>query len=766
MASTNYFGLEKFGSEGRLSDNNYKFTKRDRETIDSLLWTLFNHDHRATGVDSMPSPQHRAVTTVSTTGGTFSAGQTLYYKIAFSDAAGNETEASPAASVSTPDPIQPPPVQAISSVTTGGSLNAGVYRYALSYYQNTGGETRAPNIASIVVPVGTATNVITLGLATPPADADGWRVYRKAPNETEFWYHTSIVKGGTPPTSWSDTGSISSDCTKARPLTNTTNGQSSITIAIDSLDLPLDSRVVNWRVYRSGTAGVFGSSTLLATVVETTTESGSELISSITDTGGSTFSGTPLSASVVPPSLPQLDAADVFASFSGRLPSEFAPAGVQSHSTFCAGTLAVKTYNQFVPTVDLPVERIDVFLQTAGTGVDVTNYVTIRVSDDAVQNEIQALYTNASTSNEVQAIYNSATGGTFTLSDGVDTTLAINYDASASTIATRLQTDIVSINTVTVSGIGIISDPWVIEFVDPGATNVPTLIAGDGLLTGGTSTVTVLSNGSNGGTFTLSDGTDTTLAIAFNASAATIKTRLETDITSIVTVTVTGTGTENDPWLIEFVNPGSQDVDMLGVSDTSLNGTGYISEYRKGYGVTVIDVDMTSTAQSFAWVSSTTDFGEQEAEEAPATGGVSVADAFATNDFAMELDTLAETNTWNVGVLDAGVYVARFFAADSDGTATYQVRVADGVAVVASMNVSDGSTYIPAKELTFTSTGIEDWNFVIEKTDAGAGVVRIDRYQYQVSLPTLHAGSTVTVEAVVTGTPSTNGNDAAVSVWY
>lgn len=58
------------------------------------------------------------------------------------------------------------------------------------------------------------------------------------------------------------------------------------------------------------------------------------------------------------------------------------------------------------------------------------------------------------------------------------------------------------------------------------------------------------------GTFTLSDGTDTTSAIAFNAAPATVETRLQTDIAAIVDVLVTGAGTEADPWVIEFVDPG------------------------------------------------------------------------------------------------------------------------------------------------------------------------------------------------------------------
>ena len=59
----------------------------------------------------------------------------------------------------------------------------------------------------------------------------------------------------------------------------------------------------------------------------------------------------------------------------------------------------------------------------------------------------------------------------------------------------------------------------------------------------------------SGGTFTLSDGTDTTSALAWNASAFDIETELEADITAIDDVVVTGSGQEDDPWVIEFVTP-------------------------------------------------------------------------------------------------------------------------------------------------------------------------------------------------------------------
>lgn len=58
-----------------------------------------------------------------------------------------------------------------------------------------------------------------------------------------------------------------------------------------------------------------------------------------------------------------------------------------------------------------------------------------------------------------------------------------------------------------------------------------------------------------GGTFTLSDGTDTTSAIPWNEAASNIENILEADIAAIDDVLVTGSGQDGDPWVIEFVNP-------------------------------------------------------------------------------------------------------------------------------------------------------------------------------------------------------------------
>lgn len=768
MARTQHFNLAAFGPEGKISDSGYKFSLKDRQIIDALLYTLFTHDHAATSQVSIAGPTQRPALTLNTSGGTIPPATSLYYGISYVDGSGNETDISTSAYVRTQDALTSPAAPALATATTGGSLVAGTYRYALAYYQTAGtATTRAPNTNSITVPAGTSTNTVTVTLDTPPDGADGWYIYRKGPGDSEYWYLDSATSSAT---EYVDDGSVTADCTKRRPTTNTTNALNSIDVDIDASDLPLDGNIVSWKIYRTSAAGVWGVASLLQEVVETTTEGGADLVTSFTDTGIATVTGSPNTATAVPPAIPQLDAAEVFASGSSPLPAAVQPRGVQQFYCYLPGTLADSTtYTQVYLPYDMHIERIDAFFGTAPSGVDGSNYVTITVTDDALVDEVQSLYNDAAPNNEVQQIYNTATGGTFTLSfSGQGPTGNLAYNSTALQIKTALEL-LSNITTVNVYGSGTAADPWVIEFDDPGDQNVAQITADDTNLTGGTSTIATNIAGSDGGTFTLSDGTDTTSAIAYNASAATIETRLETDIASITNVTVTGTGTSSDPWVITFVNPGDQDVDMLIVDDTSLNGTSTIEETVKGHGNIAVSVDCTAAQQYHYWQSATTDFGQQEAEESPATGGVTVSDNLALNDAAAELDTQNETNEWNLGTLEAGDYIFSTWVASPDTTGDFTVQLIDenGPTTLDTVTVTDArSVYTPSYDILYTADGTEDFTLKVTKTDAGAGLVRVDRYQYEVNLPTLGQGQYLTVEVAVTGSPTTNGDDVQLTVWY
>ncbi len=768
MGSTQHFGLNKFGAEGRISDDSYKFSNKDRVTIDTLLYTLYQHDHR-TAVSPVSSPAQQPTLTLSTSGGTIPAATDLYYGISFVDTFGNETAVSPLGYVRSPDALSAPGAPTLTTSSTGGTLAGGTYRYAVAFYQTSGGVTRAPNDQSIVVPTTTSTNTITLTLETPPSGADGWKIYRKAPGEDEFFFLAQVAAGSTPPTSYTDDGTVSPDCTKKRPTVNTTNSLNSVTVAINSQDLPLPSSVGAWRIYKTTSNGVFGSRNLVHHVVETTTEGGADLVTSYVDVGASLLEGTPIYQTTIPPAIPQIDAGESLDTSGKPLPAVLAPKAVHQFYTFLPGTLTAKTYNQVYIPESMDVERVDAFFLTAPSGVDASNYVTIRLRDDSLVDEVQHVYNDAAPVNEVQKVSNTATGGTFTLTFSSQTTSALAYNATASQVEAALEA-LPNITDVFVYGTGTSADPWVVEFRDPGGQDVAQMTADDSGLTGGTTTITTSIQGSDGGTFTLTFDGQTTSALAYNATASQVEAALEA-LPNITNVTVTGSGTSSDPWVVTFVDPGDQDVKQLTADDSNLSGTTTITTVTEGRGNTVVDLDVKTTSQYQSWQSSTTDYELQEAESSPATGGTVVSDTLALNDQAAELASQNDQNSWNAGVLQAGDYNFRFWVADPDKTATALLEVVDvspaTPVVLASQSVTpQRAIYTPFYELSYTLTGSEDVTLRVTKTDAGTGRVRVDRYEYEVDLPTLYKGQMLTVEVLVTGTPTSNGSDVQLTVWY
>lgn len=77
--------------------------------------------------------------------------------------------------------------------------------------------------------------------------------------------------------------------------------------------------------------------------------------------------------------------------------------------------------------------------------------------------------------------------------------------------------------------------------------------------------------GTSGGTFTIGNGTDTTAALDWDATAGEVETAIESAM-GYSDVRVTGTGDEDDPWRVEYVNPAG-DVPDLFINGGSLTGT-------------------------------------------------------------------------------------------------------------------------------------------------------------------------------------------------
>lgn len=231
----------------------------------------------------------------------------------------------------------------------------------------------------------------------------------------------------------------------------------------------------------------------------------------------------------------------------------------------------------------------------AGTTGDAGNLevsVVVTVEGDAGRNEKQRV-----------TIPGTATGGTFTLTFDGQTTGAIAYNASAATVDAALEAlSNIAAGDVTVTGNA--GGPWTVEFLQAFAnTDVP-LLTGDGssITKGATDypvVVTTLTQGDpgrnekqeiwlsgspTGGTFTLTWQGDTTGAIAYNASAATVQTALEA-LAAITAGDVSVTAGTTGHWIVEFLATyRNTDVDLITGNGSSLTGglSVAVTEITKG----------------------------------------------------------------------------------------------------------------------------------------------------------------------------------------
>jgi hypothetical protein len=115
-----------------------------------------------------------------------------------------------------PTTLVTPDAPTLGTATTGGTLAAATYGYRITQTGGPGnGETLPSAEATIVVPAGTATNVVTVSWPTLP-NGSKVNVYgRTAGGEL-------LLASGITATSWTDTGSINP--AGALPVSNTTGG--------------------------------------------------------------------------------------------------------------------------------------------------------------------------------------------------------------------------------------------------------------------------------------------------------------------------------------------------------------------------------------------------------------------------------------------------------------------------------------------------------------------------------------------------------------
>lgn len=312
--STDHYGLTTLGAGDQLSENDYAFTRADRERIDNLLF-LGVEGHRHTGAATgVTEPDTAPTLEIDSLSGAIPSGTRVYYKYTYVDVAGTESAPSPEAFIDTPASVDAPTAPVVEYATTGGTLLGGAYYYALSAYTGTNiSETRAPAPAYLTVPTTTATNTVTLTLPALPSGADGFNVYRRAPGNSTYHHLDSVdMTVATPPTEYVDDGSVTADCDRPLPAANTTNSQNNITITLPGAT-PAVPDGYTWKIYRTYVNGDYSNS-LVTHRVETEEETYGDIIPYYTDQGASTQPGSPPAATVAigaPEQIELTDAAEV-----------------------------------------------------------------------------------------------------------------------------------------------------------------------------------------------------------------------------------------------------------------------------------------------------------------------------------------------------------------------------------------------------------------------------------------------------------------------
>lgn len=292
--TTDHYGLTQIEAGESFSTDGYKYTKADRQTIDTLAYLGAEGHHHTGEAGFIEEPSTALNLSLSSTGGTIPAGTRVYYKYTYVNERGEESIAGPEAYVDTPDPVDEPSAPTLTRVTTGGTLLGGNYYYVLSEYVGTSiNESRALNPAFIAIPSTTSTNMVTLTMPSIGL-GDGWNIYRRKPGQNKYFWLDS-VDSSTP--EYDDTGSVTEDCDRTLPTRNSTNASNSIVVTLPGAT-PTVPESYTWRLYRTYTAGNWSSS-LLSWIVEETSEASGIITPTYTDVGLSTQEGTFPEASLV-----------------------------------------------------------------------------------------------------------------------------------------------------------------------------------------------------------------------------------------------------------------------------------------------------------------------------------------------------------------------------------------------------------------------------------------------------------------------------------
>lgn len=341
---TQHFGFTRIARGEQFDKNGFAFSDLDPLMLDQLLFALANHSHDGNERLRGPGDVVPSLTTQAT-GGTLPSDTTFYYRIAYCDRWGLETEASDEVAITTAPGIAPPEGPVADVETTNGSLGPGLYSYVVTFVTMDGGETTASVPADVRITEG-HTNRILLDLATLPAEAEAIRIYRAKPGQTRFYFLQE-----TDAESVYDDGVVPEDQSIAVPVQNTTNSSNSVTVEIPAIP----EGVFSWRIYRSTEPGVYDGFNLVHHVIEGSTETSNDLRTSWVDTGDILEQGEPrMVSSTVGGGLP-------FGEGAGPGSGSDGLRGSRLWSTALPGTVVPREYNRTEFTEGLSPTRMTVF---------------------------------------------------------------------------------------------------------------------------------------------------------------------------------------------------------------------------------------------------------------------------------------------------------------------------------------------------------------------------------------------------------------------
>lgn len=294
MALTERFGLSRVGGAagGSLTGDGFKYTDQDRRTIDRILNAFETHSH--TGGDRLADPAAAPGLVLDSTNGTLAGGITYYYRISYIDRFGLETAASPEVAVATPGQVSSPSRPTLVAQSTGGTLTAGLYSYALTAES---GDYETQLGPESIIQLLSDRDAIELTLPALPAGADSFGVWRRGPDDSGF---TKI--GTTSAATILDDGTVPSDpCAcdpdNLPPQENRTNSTNAVVVTVPNPALLQDaaSDIARWRIYRATSPGGYGAKSLVAEVTDL--DDDGFLVTSYTDLGGTPAQGGPLERS-------------------------------------------------------------------------------------------------------------------------------------------------------------------------------------------------------------------------------------------------------------------------------------------------------------------------------------------------------------------------------------------------------------------------------------------------------------------------------------